>query len=146
MEKTIQNKEARFNYEILDELEAGLQLKGDEIKSIRSGRVNLKGSYGKIFYSNGKPEVFLVGAHFFTTTLDPYRTKKLLLKKEEIKKLVGKTQEKGLTIVPLSIYFKRGLAKIKIGVGRGKKTFDKRELIRKREIDRKIARVVKNLK
>jgi SsrA-binding protein len=70
----------------------------------------------------------------------------LLLKKEEIKKLVGKTQEKGLTLVPLSIYFKRGRAKLKIGVGRGKKTFDKRELIRKREIDRKIARVVKNLK
>jgi SsrA-binding protein len=146
MEKLIQNKEARFNYEILEEFEAGLQLKGDEIKSIRSGRVNLKGSYGKIFYSGGKPEVFLVGAHFFTTTLDPYRTKKLLLKKEEIKKLVGKTQEKGLTLVPLSIYFKRGRAKLKIGVGRGKKTFDKRELIRKREIDRKIARVVKNLK
>jgi len=146
MEKSIQNREARYNYEILEEFEAGLELKGDEIKSIRTGRVNLKGSYGKIFYKNGKPEVFLVGAHFFTTTLDPYRTKKLLLKNEEIKKLVGKTQEKGLTLVPLSIYFKSGRAKLKIGVGRGKKIFDKRELIKKREIDRRIARLAKGLK
>lgn len=143
MNKKITNKEARFDYEILEDFEAGLVLKADEIKAIRSGRVNLKGSYGKLFYENGKPAVFLVGAHFYTNTLDPYRTKKLLLHKKEIDKLVGKTQEKGLTLIPLEIYVTRGKAKLKLGLGRGKKQFDKRETIKKREENRRISRVLK---
>jgi SsrA-binding protein len=143
MKHLIKNKEARYDYQILEELEAGLVLKGDEIKAIRSGRADLKGSYGKIFYESGKAGVFLVGSHFFSTSVDPYRTKKLLLNKSEINKLIGKTQEKGLTLVPLEIYFSRGKAKLKIGVGKGKKQFDKREAIKEREAKRKISRVLK---
>jgi len=144
MNKKITNREARFDYEILEDLEVGLVLESDEIKAIRSGRVNLKGSYGKIFVENKRPEAFLVGSHFYTTQVDPYRTKKLLLHKVEIDRLVGKVQEKGLTIVPLEIYFKRGKAKLKIGLGRGKKQFDKRETIKQREVNRKISQVLKN--
>ncbi len=144
MNKKILNREARFDYQILDEFEAGLILKGDEIKAIRSGRVNLKGSYAKIFYDHEKPAVFLVGAHFYTSAVDPYRTKKLLLHKGEIDKLVGKSQEKGLTLVPLEIFITRGKAKLKLAVGKGKKQFDKRETIKKREEERKLARVLKS--
>lgn len=132
----IQNKYARFEYEILDKFEGGMVLIGDEIKAIRSGRVNLKGSYGRLFYNNSKPEIFLVGAHFHTDTLDPYRTRKLLFKKVEIKKFIGKLQEKNLTLVPLSIYMKRGKAKVEIALARGKKKYDKREIIKKRDLER----------
>jgi SsrA-binding protein len=133
----ITNKQARFDYEILDEFEAGLVLSGDEIKAIRSGRANLKGSYGKIFYSpQGKPEVFLVGSHFHTTTVDPYRTRKLLLNRREINSLIGKITEKRLTLVPLKIFIKKGRAKLSIAVGRGKKLYDKREIIKARDIER----------
>lgn len=144
MNTNIKNKEAGFNYEFLDEFEAGLALKGDEIKAIRAGRVNLKGSYAKIFYSDEKPEVFLVGAHFYSKTVDPYRTRKLLLKKKEIAHLVGKVNEKGLTLVPVSIYITRGKAKLKLAVGRGKKTFDKRAQIKEREEKRKLSRLLKS--
>jgi len=136
MNKAIFNRYARFDYEILESFEAGIVLQGDEIKAIRSGRANLKGSYAKIFYTSGKPEIFLVGAHFHTLTLDPYRTRKLLVHANEIKHLVGKSAEKRLTLVPLKLYLKRGRAKVEIGVGRGKKEFDKRETIKKRDLDR----------
>jgi SsrA-binding protein len=139
----ILNRYARYEYEILETYEGGIVLVGDEIKAIRSGRVNLKGSYGRLFYNNSKPEVFLVGAHFHTDTLDPYRTRKLLFKKDEIKKFIGKLQEKNLTLVPLTIYMKRGKAKVEIALSRGKKKYDKREVIKKRDLDRE-ARV--NLK
>lgn len=143
MNTNIQNKEARFNYEILDEFEAGLVLAADEIKAVRAGRVNLKGSYAKIFYEKNKPAVFLVGSHFYTNNIDPYRTRKLLLHSREIKHLVGKIQEKGLTLVPLSIYMTRGIAKLKIALGRGKKVHDKRAILREKEINRKISRIIK---
>ncbi|MFH1909621.1 MAG: SsrA-binding protein SmpB [bacterium] len=143
MNKKITNKEARFDYEILEDFEAGLILKSDEIKAIRSGRVNLKGSYAKIFYESSKPAVFLVGSHFFTSSVDPYRTRKLLLHKKEISRLVGKAQEKGLTLIPLEIYITRGKAKLRLALGRGKKNIDKRETIKRREENRNISRVLK---
>ncbi len=142
----IQNKYARFEYEVLDTFEGGLVLAGDEIKSVRSGRVNLKGSYAKIFYnSRSRPEVFLVGAHFHTDTQDPYRTKKILLKKAEISSLVGKIKEKNLTVVPLKIYMKRGKAKIEIALARGKKLHDKRETIKKRDLEREARANIKGV-
>jgi SsrA-binding protein len=144
MEKKISNKEAYYDYQMLDEFEAGLVLKSDEIKAIRSGRVNLKGAFGKIFYNNDKPGVFLVGAHFYTKEIDPYRTKQLLLHRNEIDKLIGKTQEKGLTLVPLEIFITRGKAKLRFAVAKGKKEFDKRDSIKKREEERKISRVLKS--
>jgi SsrA-binding protein len=136
MDKSIFNKQARFDYEILESFESGISLQGDEVKAVRSGRVNLKGSYAKIFYTSGKPEIFLVGAHFHTLSLDPYRTRKLLAHASEIKHLVGKSAEKRLTIIPLKMYFKRGRVKVEVGIGRGKKEFDKRESIKKRDLDR----------
>lgn len=137
MNNRISNRYATYEYKILEKFEAGIVLCGDEIKAIRSGRANLKGSYAKIFYTEkGRPEVFLVGTHFYSETVDPYRTRKLLLKKQEVRKLIGLTQEKGLTLVPLSIYLKKGHAKVELAVGRGKKLFDKRETIKKRDLER----------
>jgi len=134
----ILNRYARFEYEILETYEGGIVLVGDEIKAIRSGRANLKGSYGRLFYSHGRPEIFLVGAHFHSDTIDPYRTRKLLFRKDEIKRFIGKLQEKNLTLVPLAIYMKKGKAKVELGLGRGKKKYDKREAIKKRDLEREI--------
>jgi len=136
MNKTIVNKQAGFDYQILETYECGIVLQSDEIKSVRSGRVNLKGSYGKIFYKGNSPELFLVGAHFHSTNIDPYRTRKLLAHKNELKHLVGKSQEKGLTLVPTKLYIKKGMAKVQVGVGKGKREFDKRETIKRRDLDR----------
>lgn len=140
MNQKVQNKVARHNYEIIDSFEVGIVLLGDEIKALRIGRVNLQGSYAKIFYRNGKPEVFLVGAHFASNTHDPYRTRKLLLHKKEIQRLIGKTVEQGLTLVPLSAYLTRGVGKIELALGKGKKLYDKRESIKKRDIDKRISK------
>ena len=135
----ITNKYAYFDYKIESELEAGIALIGDEVKAVRSNRVNLKGAYAKIFYnSKNNPEVFLVGSHFHSETVDPYRTRKLLLKKIEIERLIGKTSEKGLTLLPLKMYFKKGLVKVLLGLGKGKKKFDKREALRKRDAMQRI--------
>lgn len=140
----ITNKIAYFDYNIEDELEAGIVLMGDEVKAVRANRVSLKGSYAKIFFNDkNKPEVFLVGSYFNTSNADPYRTRKLLLKKSEIEKLVGKVNEKGLTLLPLKMYFKKGLVKVLLGLGRGKKKFDKREALRKRDAMIKINRTIK---
>lgn len=140
----ITNKIAYFDYNIEDELEAGIVLIGDEVKAVRANRVSLKGSYAKIFFNDkNKPEVFLVGSYFNTSNADPYRTRKLLLKKSEIEKLVGKVNEKGLTLLPLKMYFKKGLVKVLLGLGRGKKKFDKREALRKRDAMIKINRTIK---
>lgn len=140
----ITNRIAYFDYNIEDELEAGIVLIGDEVKAVRANRVSLKGSYAKVFFNDkNKPEVFLVGSYFNTSNADPYRTRKLLLKKSEIEKLVGKVNEKGLTLLPLKMYFKKGLVKVLLGLGRGKKKFDKREALRKRDAMIKINRTIK---
>ena len=138
-----ENKKAFFDYEILDKAEAGLALTGQEVKSVKNGQVNLKGSY--VTFHNGKPQI--IGMHISKykpagklPDYDPVRTRGLLLKKREIAYLQGKSQEKGLTIVPLKVYTKGRLLKIEIGVGRGKKTYDKREAIKKRELKREIDR------
>ena len=140
------NRRARFDYEILETFEAGLVLFGHEVKSIKTGRVAIKGSYVKIVGE----EAWLVGA-----TIAPYqpanikgdydegRSRKLLLKKSELGVLMGKAQEKGLTIVPIKLYNKRGLVKLELGIGRGKKKSDKRDKIKKQETKRQIARALK---
>ncbi len=141
-----ENRKARFNYEILDKYEAGLVLQGSEVKSIRNGKVNLGDSYGAI--KNG--EMFLLQAHIASyqpahyADHDPMRPRKLLLHKLEINKLVGKIKEKGLTLVPLKMYFKEGLVKLEMALGKSKKTVDKRESIKQRENDRDLRRVMKN--
>lgn len=142
MEPYAFNKKATFNYEILETFTAGIALSGYEAKSIKLGRFDLTGSHA-IIRGN---EAYLVGAtiHPFQaknapTDYDPTRTRKLLLKRDEIAHLIGKLHE-GLTLVPLKSYNKRGFVKIELGLGRGKKTHDKRETIKKREVEREIRR------
>lgn len=140
------NRQARFRYEILDTYEAGVELKGTEVKSIRQGKVNLRDGYALI--RNG--EAWLLNVHispyesssnFFNH--DPRRTRRLLLHKKEIRKLIGKVEQDGLTIVPLKMYMKRGLVKVAIALAKGKKLHDKRETIKQRQDKREMARAMK---
>jgi SsrA-binding protein len=132
------NKKAYHDYSILEKLEAGMVLLGTEVKAAREGRVNLKDSYAMV----KQGEAFLLNCHISPYSHgnrenhDPTRTRKLLLHSNEIRKLAGKTQEKGLTLVPLRVYLKRGKIKIELGVARGKKLIDKRETERRKELDR----------
>src|SRR3989338_7965258 len=140
------NRQARFNYFISDTFEAGIVLNGSEVKSIREGRVNLNDAYIKIF----NREVYVVGMHVspYSHTenilrIDPTQSRKLLLHKQEIEKLAGLTSIKGFTCVPLSLYFKRGIVKLEIGIGKGKKEHDKRDTIKKKEHDRELRKALK---
>lgn len=132
------NRKARHEYFIEETFDAGIALVGTEVKSIRAGKVNIQESYAKV--ENG--EVWLIGMHIAPYeqggrwNLDPDRPRKLLLHKHEIVHLKAKTEQKGLTLVPISIFFERGHAKIELGIGRGKKLYDKREAIAKRDSDR----------
>jgi len=147
-----ENKKAYYNYEILEKFEAGIVLIGQEVKSIRLGRINLAGSYVVLKQSpEGRhPEVFLIGANIppyqpknAPTDYNPQRSRKLLLKKSEIKYLIGKVREKGLTLVPLRVYTKRKKIKLEFSIVKGKRKFDKREKIKKREIEKTIKREIK---
>jgi len=141
-----QNKMARLNYSIDDTYEAGMALVGTEVKALRDGRANLKDSYALV--QNG--EVFLYDMHIGPYTHgnranhEPLRARKLLLHKREIKRLYGKSQEKGLTLIPIKLYFKAGKVKVEIGVGKGKKLYDKREDIKKRDDLREVERGVRS--
>jgi SsrA-binding protein len=141
------NRQARFQYEILETYEAGIELKGTEVKSIRAGKVNLRDGFALI--RNG--EVLLMNVHIspHQTTgqafnHDPRRTRKLLLHQAEIRKLTGKVEQQGLTLVPLKMYLKRGWVKVDLALVRGKKLHDKREDIKRREDQRDMARALKN--
>ncbi len=145
MEIVSTNKKARFNYEIIEKIEAGIALKGTEVKSIRNRNVSIGESYAQI----KDDEVFLHNLHISPyeqgnrENHDPIRVRKLLLHKREIKKLVARTQQKGLSLVPLSIYLRKGKVKVELAVGRGKRLVDKREAIKKKTIEREIERIVK---
>ncbi|KYD25928.1 SsrA-binding protein SmpB [Geobacillus sp. FSL W8-0032] len=138
-----QNKKAYHDYFIEETYEAGLVLQGTEIKSIRNGRVNLKDSFAKV----EKGEVFLHNMHISPYEQgnrynhDPLRTRKLLLNRREINKLIGYTKEQGYTLVPLKLYIKNGFAKVELGVAKGKKKYDKREDMKRKEAQREIERV-----
>ena len=141
-----QNKRAYFDYEIIETFEAGMALIGQEVKAIKTGHISLKGSYVVIKDS----EVFLIGANIppyqpknAPKDYEPQRSRKLLLKKSEIKYLTGKSKQKGLTLIPLKVYTKRGKIKLEFGIGRGKKKSDKREAIKKREFRREKERLLK---
>ena len=144
--KTIaKNPNVYHNYEIIEKIECGIVLYGTEIKSIRKGKVNLKDSFAKIY--NG--ECFVIGMHISPYEFgniynkDPLRDKKLLLNKSEINKLIGKVQTKGYSLIPISIYFKGSLVKLELGIGKGKKLYDKRETIAKKDAERRIAIALK---
>jgi SsrA-binding protein len=133
-----QNRAASHNYFLLEKFEAGLMLRGTEVKSVRAGQVNLKDAYGLV----KDEEAWLLNAHIGPYqhgnifNHEPMRTRKLLLHREEIRKLIGKTQQKGLTLIPTRIYFRRGRAKCELALARGKQTWDKRETERRRTADK----------
>ncbi len=140
------NPTAFHNYTIDDKLEAGIVLSGTEIKSIRNGRINLKDSYAII--KNG--DVYIVGMHISPYehgnifNKDPLRDRKLLLNRREINKLIGLTKQKGYSLVPLNMYFKGSLVKVELGIGKGKKLYDKREDIAKKDAERRIRQQMSN--
>lgn len=140
------NKKAWHEFFIEDTYEAGIVLKGTEVKSIRQGKVSIKESYCEI--RNG--EVFIVGMHISPYeqsntfyTIDPLRSRKLLLNKREINKLIGKTTEKGYTLIPLRVYIRKNLVKFEIAIAKGKKLYDKRETLAKKDAQRRIERTLK---
>lgn len=140
------NRQARYQYEILETYEAGIELLGTEVKSIREGRVNLRDGFAQV----RDAEVWLQNVHispskntsqFFNH--DPRRNRKLLLHRDEIRKLIGKTEQKGLTLVPLKMYLKRGWVKVTLALGRGKKLHDKRESLKQKQVKREVERALK---
>ena len=139
---SISNRKARHEYFILEALEAGIVLTGTEVKSLRKGNANLQDSYAEL----RSGEVWLEGMHISPyeqgniNNHDPRRRRKLLLQKKQIRKLIGGMKEKGLTLIPLSVYFKGPYAKVELALARGKKSYDKRDAIAKRDADRDIAR------
>lgn len=141
-----ENKKAYFNYEILERFEAGISLIGQEVKSIKTRGVNLAGSYVVL----RDEEVFWIGSHIHPyqpknapADYNPERWRKLLLKKSEIKYLIGKSKQKGLTLIPLRVYTKYRKIKLEFAIAKGKRKFDKRELIKKREAEKEIQRALK---
>ena len=141
------NPTAYHNYEIIDKIETGIVLYGTEIKSIRAGKVNLKDSYATI-EKNGEVFVYSMNiSHYDFGNIynkDPLRPKKLLLNRREINKLTGLISQKGYSLIPIQLYFKGNFVKLELGVGKGKKLYDKREDIKKRESERKIERYLKD--
>lgn len=146
MKVLAQNRKAYFNYQILEKFEAGISLIGQEVKSIKTRGVNLAGSYVII----KDDEVFWIGAKIppyqpknAPPDYNPERSRKLLLKRSEIKYLIGKVKQKGLTLIPLRVYTKKGKIKLEFGIAKGRRKVDKRELIKKREIERELKRELK---
>ncbi|HEY8772811.1 MAG TPA: SsrA-binding protein SmpB [Candidatus Limnocylindria bacterium] len=139
------NRRARHEYAVEETLEAGIALTGTEIKSIRAGRVNLAEAYARI----EKGEAWLIGAHIAPyeqgnrNNHEPTRTRKLLLHRDQISELIGRTQAKGFTLVPLKLYIRNGMAKLEIGIAKGKKAYDKRRTIAERDARRELERATK---
>jgi SsrA-binding protein len=143
---TIENKRARFEYEWLEQFEAGVVLTGTEIKSIRTGRISIAEAYARV--RDG--ELWLLSMHVppykegSFSNVDPNRPRKLLMHRSEIDRLAGKVSERGLTLVPVRLYFKRGRVKISLALARGKKIWDKRKDVRDRDVQRELARAVRH--
>jgi SsrA-binding protein len=139
------NRKARFNFDIEETLEAGIALVGSEVKSLRAGKANLSDSYAKI----EKGEAFLVDAHVSAydnanrENHEPLRRRKLLLHKREIRKLTGKVAERGFSLIPLKLYFRNGRIKVELALAKGKKAYDKRDAIRKKDQRRELERLAK---
>jgi SsrA-binding protein len=141
-----ENRKAFHDYHVLETYEAGIVLLGTEVKSIREGRVNLRDSFARV----EKGEVWLYNvnissySHRGYADHAPLRQRKLLMHRDEIRKLIGRTVEKGMTLVPLRLYFKRGRVKVAVGLAKGKKDYDKRETIKRREVERETRAAVKS--
>jgi len=141
-----ENRKAFHDYHILDTWEAGVVLLGTEVKSIREGRVNLRDSFARVEKGEGWLHNVNISSYSHRGYADhePLRQRKLLMRREEIRKLIGKTAEKGMTIVPLRMYFKKGRVKVAVGLAKGKKDYDKRETIKRRETERETRAAVKS--
>lgn len=140
------NRQGRHDYHILESWEAGIVLTGTEVKALREGKANISDAYGIV--RNG--EIFLINLHISPyerggyTNHEPTRTRKLLLHRKEIRRLIGSVEREGLTLVPLELYFKKGVAKVALALGKGKKLHDKRETERQRDADREMARAMRS--
>jgi SsrA-binding protein len=145
MKTFAENKKAYFNYQILEEFEAGIMLTGPEVKSVRAGQISLKEAFATV----RSGEIWLTNAHISaykparTENYDPTKSRKLLLNKKEIINLIGKVQEAGNTLLPLKVYDKKGKIKVLLGLGKGKKKYDKREALKKKDQEREIKRALK---
>ena len=146
----ILNKKASYDYTLLDKFEAGLVLFGHEVKSLRVGQGSLKGSFISLRSQNGKPEFYLIGSQISLykqagqiPDYNQTRERKLLLKNQEIRYLIGKTREEGLTLIPLKIYTNHSFLKLEFALAKGKKQYDKRESIKKREVERNLRSLTK---
>jgi len=138
------NKKAKFDYELLEKYEAGLVLFGHEVKSIKTGHISLKGAFvtvhnGELFLTNALVPLYQHAGNI--KDYDPTRSRKLLVKKRELRSLIGKKTQSGLTLIPIRVYTKRNLIKLEFALAKGKSKYDKRHTIKKREVDRNIARV-----
>ncbi len=149
IEVVCQNKKAYHDYFIEETFEAGIMLMGTEVKSLRLGKANLKDSYARI---KGE-EIFLINTHISPYTqadsfkqIDPNRTRKLLLHKKEILKLIGTTRTKGFTLIPTKIYFKKGKAKVEVALAKGKSLYDKRDTLKKKDVQREMAKAFRGKK
>ncbi|KPQ35748.1 MAG: SsrA-binding protein SmpB [Phormidesmis priestleyi Ana] len=141
------NRQARYEYEILETYEAGVALLGTEVKSIREGKVNLRDGFANVKRGEAWLHNVHISPHKMTNLAynhEPRRVRKLLLHRQEIRKLIGQTEQKGLTLIPLKMYFKDGRIKVVIGLSRGKKLHDKRESLKKKQDKREMARVMKS--
>lgn len=150
MPQLAQNRKANFEYELLDKYEAGLVLSGQETKAVKAGQVSLKGSFISPRNNNGHIELYLLGAHISPyknagplPSYNPTKERKLLLHRKEIDRLLGKKQGQGLTLIPLKIYTKHSFLKLEFAIARGKKQYDKRESIKKRDIERSLRSLTK---
>lgn len=141
----VKNKKALFNYEIIEKYESGIVLLGTEVKSLRERAVNMSDSYA----SFKKGELFIVNMHISQyhfgnrNNREPLRERKLLMKKRELKRLFGKVKEQGLTLIPISLYFRKGKVKVEIALAKGKKLHDKRETLKRKTLDREMERYIK---
>ena len=147
--KSIINKQARFNYEILNRYEAGLVLRGYEVKSLKDGHANLRGAYISL-KPTPKPELWLVKAHVSRykcagamPNYDPERPRKLLIKKKELSSIIGKMEQKGLTLIPIKMYTIRNLVKLEFALARGKKKYEKKADMKKKDVETEIRRTLK---
>ncbi len=148
LKEAARNRQAFFLYEILERFEAGIALLGPEVKSVRAGRIQLKDAYasvedGEAWLNQCHIAPYAHHTHLSLTPVDPLRRRKLLLHKKEILKMRGWVDQKGLTLVPLRVYFKGGKVKVELGLGRGKKAYDKRDAIREKDLDREQARTLR---
>jgi SsrA-binding protein len=143
-QRRVENKKAYFDYTIDETLEGGLALTGQEVKAMRAGHASIAGAFVRPLSigANKQTELWLINAHF-SNTEEPDRSRKILLHRKEIDRYIGKVTEKGLTLVPLTLYFKQGKIKVEVGLARGKKQYEKRETIKKRDLEREIKATLK---